>query len=110
MKEKRIENLYRLKGSTEKKNQVVVVSEGVSDSTHLWHYHLGHMSEKSLKVLEDHKLLPSLKFLNLNHFKHCVFGKQCRHKFKTIRHISKGILDYIHSDVLGPSPTVSFGA
>jgi transposase InsO family protein len=67
------------------------------------------MSKKGLKVLVDLKSLPSLKFLNLNFYKYCVFGKQCRHKFKIGRHISKGILDYIHSYVWGPSPMVSFG-
>jgi hypothetical protein len=30
-------------------------------------------------------------------------------KFKTGSHTSKGILDYIHSYVWGPSPTISFG-
>jgi hypothetical protein len=108
MKAKRSRNLYHLEGSTEI-NQATVVSEGASDSTHLWHQCLGHMSEKGLKVLVDRKLLPSLKSLNLNFCKHCIYGKQCRQKFKTGRHISKGILDYIHSDVWGPSPKVSFG-
>ena len=67
------------------------------------------MSEKGIKALVDRMSLPSLKFLNLNFFKYCVFGKQCRQKFKTGRHISKDILDYILSGVWGPSPTVSFG-
>jgi hypothetical protein len=108
MKEKRIRKLYWLEGRIEV-NQAVVASEDESDSVLLWHQHLGHMSEKGLKVLVDLKSLPSLKFLNLNFCKYCVFGKQCRQKFKTGRHISKGILDYIHSDVWGPSPTVYFG-
>ena len=38
-----------------------------------------------------------------------MFGKQAGHKFKAGMHVSKGILDYIHSDVWGPSPTVSYG-
>jgi hypothetical protein len=92
MKEKRIENLYHLEGRT-KVNQEMVAFEDESDYVHLWHLHLGHMREKGLKVLVDHKSLPSLKFLNLNFCKYCVFGKQCRQKFKTRRHISKGILD-----------------
>ena len=45
----------------------------------------------------------------MNFCKYCVFGKQCRKKFKTRRHIRKAILDYIHSDVWGPSPIVPFG-
>jgi hypothetical protein len=87
----------------------VVASEDASEFVLLWHQHLGPMSEKGLKVLVDCKSLPSLKFLNLNFCKYCVFGKQCRQKFKAGRHTSKGILDYIHSYVWGPSPTISLG-
>ena len=87
----------------------MVAYEYASDFVCLWHQRLGHMSEKGLKVLVERKSLPSLKFLNLNFYKYCVFGKQCRQKFKTGRHITKGILDYIHLDVWGPSPIVSFG-
>ena len=87
----------------------MVAFEDVSDSVNLWHQCLGHMSKKWIKVLVDRKSLPSLKFMNLNFCKYFIFGKQCRKKFKIGRHISKGILDYIHSDVWGPSPTVYFG-
>jgi hypothetical protein len=82
MKAKRIGNLYQLEGRT-KINQAVVAYEGGSNSIHLWNQHLGHMCEKGIKVLVDRKSLPSLKFLNLNFCKYCVFGKQCRQKFKT---------------------------
>jgi hypothetical protein len=74
MKEKREESIYQLEGRTEI-NQEVVASKGVSDSTRLWHQCLDHMSEKGLKVLVDHKSLPSLKFMDLNFYKYCVFGK-----------------------------------
>lgn len=67
------------------------------------------MSEKGLKVLVNRKLLPSLKSLNLNFYKHCVYGKQSRQKIKKVRHVCKGILDYIHSNFWGPSRKVSFG-
>jgi transposase InsO family protein len=62
-----------------------------------------------LKVLSDRKLLPSLKSLKLYFRKHYIYGKQNRKIFKTERHTNEGILDYIHSDVWGPSPTVSYG-
>ena len=69
----------------------------------------GPYERKGLKVLVDRKLLPSLKTLNVDFCEHCVFGKQARQKFKAGRHNSKGILDYIHSDVWGPAPIVSYG-
>jgi hypothetical protein len=67
------------------------------------------MSERGLKVLYDRKLLPSLKSLKLGFYKYYIYGKQNRQKFKTGRHASEGILDYVHSDVWGPSPTISYG-
>lgn len=50
-----------------------------------------------------------MKSLNVKFCKHCTFGKQKTLKFKAINHVSKGVLDYVHSDVWGPSPTVSSG-
>ena len=42
-------------------------------------------------------------------YKHCIFGKQCRQKFKAGKHVSKGVLDYIHSGLWGLSPTIFYG-
>ena len=74
MKAIRIGNLYKLEGSSEV-SQVAVVSKAASDPAHLWNQQLGHMSKEGLKVLMDRNLLPSIKFLNFNFYKHCVFGK-----------------------------------
>ena len=67
------------------------------------------MSEIGLQVLMNRKLLPNLKTLNLFFCRHCIFGKQCRQKFKADRHVSKGVLDYIHFDLWVLSPTISYG-
>ena len=57
----------------------------------------------------NRKLLPDLKSLKLDFCKYCVFGNQCKQRFKSGNHNSKQILDYIHSDLWGPSRTVSYG-
>ena len=57
----------------------------------------------------NRKLLLDLKSLKLDFCKYCVFGKQCKQRFKTGNHNSKQILDYIHYDLWGPSPTMSYG-
>jgi len=67
------------------------------------------MNEKEINVLMNRKLLQYLKYLNLNFYMHCVFGKHSRQKFKTSSHISKGILEYIRSDLWGPSSTIYLG-
>ena len=55
------------------------------------------------------KLLPNLKTLNLMFCKHCIYGNQCRILFKEGSHVSKVVLDFIHSDLWGLSPTLSYG-
>ena len=64
------------------------------------------MGEKGFRVLMNRKLLPNLK--NLNNMS-CIYGNQCRQKFKSISHVSNGVLDYIHSNLWGLSPTISHG-
>ena len=108
MKAKKVGNLFQLEGRTGS-DYVSTVSEHDSSSIRLWHQRLGHMSERGLKILADRKLLPNLKSGKLYLCKHCLFGKQSKQKFKTGKHTSKGILDYIHSDVWGPAPTTSYG-
>eukprot|EP00253_Pinus_taeda_P023376 PITA_23376 len=67
------------------------------------------MGEKGLQILMKRKSLCGLKSLNLDFCKHCVYGKQCKQIFKVGNHNSKDVLDYIHSDLWGPSPVVSYG-
>ena len=108
MKEKNVGNIFQLEGRTEL-DHASTVSENDNDSIRLWHQQLGHMRERGLKFLTYRMLLPSLKSSKLDFCKHCLFGKQSQQKFKTGKHTSKGILDYIHSDVWGPSSTTSYG-
>jgi hypothetical protein len=108
MKAEKVGNLYRLKGSTQV-SKAVVASEKEEVGTRLWHQRLGHMSEKGLQILMKRRSLPDLKSLKLDFCKHCVYGKQCKQRFKVGNHNSEGISDYIHSDLWGPSPVLSYG-
>ena len=65
------------------------------------------MSERGLTILSTRGLLDGQKMRELDFCEHCVFGKQCKVKFNTGVHRTKGILDYIHSDLWGPSQVVS---
>ena len=104
------DSLYVLKGTT------VVGSSCVSSSTDsdvkktkLWHMRLGHMSEKGMTVLSKRGLLCGDTTSSLDFCEHCVYGKQHRVSFSTAVHSTKSTVDYIHSDVWGPSPVVSKG-
>jgi hypothetical protein len=74
MRAKKVGNLFLLEGRTESDN-VTTISENDSDSIRLWHQRLDHMSERGLKVLSGHNLLPNLKSLKLDFCKHCIYGK-----------------------------------
>ncbi|KAH9782717.1 Integrase catalytic domain-containing protein [Citrus sinensis] len=99
-------NLYYLKGGTTDEANVV---EAHSDTTNLWHVRLGHAGEKSLQTLMRHGLLKGTKTCKLNFCEHCVVGKKTRVKFGTANHDTREILEYVHSDVWGPTKTASIG-
>nr|GEV80080.1 hypothetical protein [Tanacetum cinerariifolium] len=102
-------NLYHLRGSTVTGNSNVT-SNLSSDTTNLWHMRLGHMSELGLTALSRRGLLDGQCVGKLKFCKHCIFDKHKRVKFNTSVHTTEGILDYVHSDLWGPSQEASLGA
>ncbi|KAG8482610.1 hypothetical protein CXB51_024194 [Gossypium anomalum] len=77
--------------------------------TKLWHMHLGHMNENGMVELSKRVLLDGQGICKLNFCEHCVFGKQKRVQFTRGIHNTKGTLEYIHSDLWGPSKVPSRG-
>ena len=62
-----------------------------------------------MEILMKRELIPKMCFGDKEFFEHCVYGKHHKRSFKAGSHTSKGILDYIHSDLWGPSRTKSCG-
>ncbi|KAK2998428.1 hypothetical protein RJ639_024633 [Escallonia herrerae] len=87
----------------------VLSSDLDADATKLCHICLGHISEKGMDMPSKQGLLGSKKIEKLDFYGHCVFGKQCRVKFSQTAHTNKGTVDYIHSDLWGPSTVSSKG-
>ena len=110
MKGIRRNNLYLYQGSTAV-GTAAAVSEAdkVAEMSRLWHMRLGHAGEKSLQTLAMQRLLKGAKTCKLDFCEQCVLGKQKRVKFRTAIHNTEGILDYIHTDVWGPTKTASLG-
>ena len=109
MKGQKVEgNIYKLLGNTIV-GGVVAVTEFEQDDTHLWHMRLRHMSEHGMRELQKRNLLVGVKSCKLDFCKYCIMGKQCRIRFKTTTHKTKGILDYVHSDIWGLVQVVSKG-
>lgn len=64
---------------------------------------LGHAGEKALQTLTKQGLLKGVTVGKLDLCEKCILGKQMRVKFDTIIHNTKDIIDYIHSDIWGPT-------
>ena len=110
MKGIRRNNLYLYQGSTAVGTAAAVSeAEKVAEMSRLWHMRLGHAGEKSLQTLAMQGLLKGAKTCKLDFCEQCVLGKQKRVKFGTAIHNTEGILDYIHTDVWGPTKTASLG-
>jgi transposase InsO family protein len=104
MKGNKFDGLYFLQGSTMTCSAAVSSSNDPdSDTTRLWHMLLGHMSERGMTILSKRGLLCDQKTGSLDFCEHCVFGKHSRLKFSTGIHRTSGTMDYIHSDLWGPS-------
>ncbi|KAG8489146.1 hypothetical protein CXB51_017182 [Gossypium anomalum] len=88
-----------------------VASSSLSDDdiTKLWHTRLGHMSENGMTELSKRGLLDGQGICKLNFCEYYVFGKQKRVRFTKGIHNTKRTLEYIHSDLWGPSKVPSRG-
>ncbi|KAG8498115.1 hypothetical protein CXB51_006865 [Gossypium anomalum] len=108
--QKKTAKLYVLQGSTITGDAAVASSPLLDDDiTKLWHMRLGHMSENGMVELSKRGLLDEQGICKLNFCEHCVFRKQKRVRFTREIHNTKGTLEYIHSDLWGPSRVPSRG-
>ncbi|KAJ9546955.1 hypothetical protein OSB04_019498 [Centaurea solstitialis] len=71
------------------------------------HLRLGHTSVKNLEILHKRNLIKVSVPASLDFCSGCVEGKQTHVSFGVAKHNTKGIIDYVHTDVWGPSNTPS---
>ncbi|CAA7028144.1 unnamed protein product [Microthlaspi erraticum] len=71
---------------------------------------LGHMSSKNMEVLSKEGYIPRMEIGELGFCESCVLGKSHKQSFPKAKHTTKGILEYVHSDLWGsPSTPESLG-
>ena len=102
------DGLYYLQGSVVKGEAYVVRAD--VNLTNRWHSRLGHMSLKNMNLLVKGGYLDSKEVHTLDFCEECVFGKSHKQSFLVGKHTTKGILEYIHSDLWGSvsnEPTLS---
>lgn len=102
------DGLYVLQGKTVTGESHVADDQALKD-TLLWHKRLTHIGEKGLDCLFKQGLIGKKKPVDMAFCEHCVLGKSSRASFKTSRHLTKGKLDYIHSDLWGPARIKTHG-
>ena len=108
MKGTRKNGLYTLKGKTVT-GEASTSQDKDSERTWLWHRRLGHIGDKGLQELGKQGLLGKERLSKLDFCETCVLGKSHKVKFNTGVHTTKAILDYVHSDLWGPSRVLSLG-
>ncbi|GJS63366.1 retrotransposon protein, putative, ty1-copia subclass [Tanacetum coccineum] len=77
------------------------------DSAHLWHCHLGHISKKRIKKLQQDRLLNSIDVKSLGKCVSCLSDKMARKPYSHQVERAKDLLGLIHTDVCGPFRIVS---
>ncbi|KAL4031342.1 hypothetical protein IC575_009619 [Cucumis melo] len=100
--------LYVLEG-TIVSGSAAIASGKVTDMSMLWHKRLAHVSERGLQALSQQGFLGGVKNVELSFCENCIMGKSTRVTFGKGKHTTKGILDYVHSDLWGPTKEVSMG-
>ena len=105
-KGEKVGTLYLCTGSID--YSLSLASTGVD--TTLWHYRLGHMSEKGMQILHKRNLLSDLKQIDLEFCEHYVYGKQRRVIFLQVGKEKKSEkLELVHTDLWGPAQVSSLG-
>nr|GEZ98531.1 hypothetical protein [Tanacetum cinerariifolium] len=75
----------------------------------VWHKRLGHISEAGLQVLEKQGLFGKKSLDKLDFYENCVLEKSHRVSVGVGMHTTQGVIDYVHSDLWGPSQVESLG-
>lgn len=84
--------------------------ESVSHCSDTWHKRLGHLNDRSLRLLEDQEMVHGLPYLEKNIVicEGCMLGKQHRESFLSeSTWIAQFPLELVHTDICGPMQTKS---
>lgn len=102
------DGLYYLQGTVFKAE--VNIEKAEPNMIDVWHSRPGHMSIANMNILVKKGYLQSKEVGDLKFCESCVLGKSHKQSFKKAKHTTKGILDYVHSDLWGsPSTPESLG-
>ncbi|KAD4178102.1 hypothetical protein E3N88_26693 [Mikania micrantha] len=101
-------NIYMLDGGAifDKALNVVKVNDTPAQ---LWHKRLGHISQHGMKELDKQGVFGNLSNCEIGFCETCILGKAHKVWFGRNTTKTKGLLDYIHADLWGPSRQITLG-
>ena len=73
--------------------------------TNVWHSRLSHMSLKNMSTLVKNGFITDKDVKELDFCEHCIIGKSHKLSFPKAKHMTKGIPEYVHSDLWGSPST-----
>ena len=86
---------------------------GVVADVEIWHKRIGHVHVQRLKTMQSKELVTSLPVFKVAEMQKiceaCQFRKQAKGAFPHDKHVSRNVLELVHSDVWGPAKTASMG-
>lgn len=105
----KMNGLYVIKDVEMIQITLAISDKGPSEGD-LWHKRLSHINSKGLDILSNQGILPKGLCDYLSFCETCIIGKSTRQSFSKGQHTSNETLEYIHSNLWGPSHTPLSGA
>ncbi|MCO5587373.1 hypothetical protein L7F22_041322 [Adiantum nelumboides] len=111
---KKVERMFTLNVNMPEMN-AAMFSQGtcVVANIEIWHERIGHANVQMLKLMQSKELVTGLPQLRVSETQQvcaaCQLGKQAKRSFPQEIHVSKNLLEVIHSDVWGPTKNTSMG-
>ena len=97
----------------EKKVSMFAQGIGVVADIKIWHKRIGHVNVQRLKSMQNQNIVTSIPKLKVDGMQGvcelCQLGKQSKHTSPHEKHVSKNVIDVIHSNVWGRAKTTSMG-
>ena len=100
---KYFQGLYYLQGTVLRGE--VNISKAEKNMTNVWHSRLGHMSLNNMSELVKRGYIIDKDVKTLDFCEHCIIGKSHKQSFPKAKHLTNGILEYVHSDLWGSHST-----
>ena len=91
------------------KNNTKMFRSNDLNRTYLWHYRLGHITEKRISKLHQDGLLHSFDFESYEVCESCLLGKMTKAPFTGHSERVDDLLGLIHNDVCGPISSTARG-